>query len=128
MVVMSTRNAQRSMIPVVTELPPTKPERLVSMIFKTKYISAEEINKRLRILPSKDGEMAPFGTDRLFVTDWATNVNRIAKFIAELDQPGAEKLVSQAPKKNAGEQHFNSAEPRRNETKTSSPQEKPTEE
>jgi general secretion pathway protein D len=95
-VVMSSRNAQRSMIPVVSELPPIKPERMVSMIFRLKYLSAEEVNKRLRFLPSKDGELTPFGTDRLFVTDWATNINRIALFLAELDQPGAEKLKSKS--------------------------------
>jgi len=87
-IVTSARNAQRSLVPVVTELPPLKPERLITMIFTPKNISAEEINKRLRILPSKDGELTPFGDKKLIVTDWTSNVHRIAKVIGELDQPG----------------------------------------
>jgi len=87
LVVMSSRNAQRSLLPVLTELPPLKPERLLTMVFTFKHVPADEINRRLRILPSKDGEMTPFG-NKMIVTDWNTNIHRIAKVMVELDQPG----------------------------------------
>jgi general secretion pathway protein D len=87
LVVMSTRNALRSYLPVVTELPPLKPERLITMVFTFKNVSADEVNRRLRVLPSKDGEMTPFGK-KMIVTDWTTNIHRIARVLSEVDQPG----------------------------------------
>lgn len=88
MVVMSSRNIERSLIPTLTQLPPLNPERMVTMIFQLKYVSAEDINKRLRILPSRDGEMSPYSPGhKLIVTDWVSNIHRIASLIGELDQP-----------------------------------------
>ena len=87
MVVTSARNTQRSLVPTVTALPPLKPERMVTMIFKLKHYSGDEVNKRLRILPSKEGELTPFA-DRVVITDWVSNLHRIAAIIAELDKPG----------------------------------------
>jgi general secretion pathway protein D len=88
MVVMSTRNIQRSLVPVLRELPPLKPERIVTMVFQLKNASAEEINKTLRILPSKDGEMTPYTPgNQLIVNDWVSNIHKIAKVLAEIDQP-----------------------------------------
>lgn len=88
LVVMPARNAQRSLVPVLTELPALKPERLVTMVFTLKNVPADEVNRRLRILPSKDGELTPFGNNKVIVTDWSSNVHRIARLLAELDQPG----------------------------------------
>lgn len=88
MVIMSARNVQRSLIPTTSQLPPLNPEKMIMMIFQLKHVSAEEMNRRLRILPSKDGEITPFEqSNKLLVTDWVSNVHRIAKVIAELDQP-----------------------------------------
>jgi type II secretory pathway component GspD/PulD (secretin) len=88
MIVESARTAERSLIPLYKELPDLKPERMASMVFELKFVSADEINKRLRILPSKDGEMTPYQpTNKLFVTDWVSNIRRIAEIINEIDQP-----------------------------------------
>lgn len=102
-VVMTTRLAQRSFLPVLTELPPLKPERLVSLMIKPKYLDVEELNKRLRILPSRDGEMTPY-TDQntLIVTDLTSNLYRIVAIIEKLDQPkvGARKAKPTVKAKN----------------------------
>ncbi|CAN5423064.1 hypothetical protein BH10BDE1_BH10BDE1_28520 [soil metagenome] len=87
-VVMASRNAQRSNIPTLTEITSVKPERYVSYVVQLKHISAEEVNKRLRVFPSKDGEMTPYEpTNTLIITDYITNVNRIAEMLKQLDQP-----------------------------------------
>jgi type II secretory pathway component GspD/PulD (secretin) len=87
-VVMASRNAQRSSIPTLTEITSVKPERYVTLIVNLKHISAEEANKRLRVLPSKDGEMTPYEpTNSLLITDYISNVNRIAELLKQMDQP-----------------------------------------
>lgn len=105
MVIMSSRNAQRSLIPTLTELPALKPEKMITMIFQLKNISAHDVNLRLRILPSKDGEMTPFEpTNKLIVTDWVSNVHRIAKLISDLDQPISKEtksFVENSPQSNS---------------------------
>ena len=92
-IVKSARNAQRDAIPTFTEVPPPRPNRMVTWISTPKYIKVEEINKRLRILPSKDGEMTPYEpSNQLIISDYASNINRIARLIQELDTPAAAKL------------------------------------
>lgn len=87
-VVVAARNAQRDGIPTLTTLPPPRPNRMVTVIFTLKNISAEEVNKRLRILPSKDGEMTPYEpSNQIIVSDYATNVNRIAEILKAIDVP-----------------------------------------
>ncbi len=91
-IVKSARNAQRDAIPTFTELPPPQPNRMVTWIIKPKYVSVEELNKRLRILPSKDGEMTPFEpSNMLVVSDYTSNINRIAEIIKQIDVPAAAK-------------------------------------
>ena len=90
MVIKSARNAQRDSIPTVREVPPAKPNRMITLILKLKYASVGEVNKRLRLLPSKDGEMSPYeATNELVVSDYAANLVRIAKLVGELDTPEA---------------------------------------
>lgn len=92
LVVMAARNIQRSLIPVLTEVPPLQPERMVTVVFNLKHTKAEDINKYLRIIPSKDGEMSPYEpTNKLIVCDWVSNIHKVAKLIAELDQAPAVK-------------------------------------
>lgn len=87
-VVMASRNAQRSSIPTLTEITSVKPERYVTLLVKLKHISVDDVNKRLRVLPSKDGEMTAYEpTNSLMITDYISNVNRIAELLKQLDQP-----------------------------------------
>lgn len=104
-VVMASRNAQRSSIPTLTEITSVKPERYVTLIMNLKYVAVSDVNKRLRVLPSKDGEMTPFEeTNQLFITDYMSNVSRIAAIIKQIDQPvspGLSKLIKDAKAKDA---------------------------
>lgn len=102
MVVKSGRNAQRDMIEVSTKQPSLKPERMYTWIYTFKHISAEQVNRDLRILPSKDGEMNvhPQG-NQIIISDWTSNLNRIAEILKELDKkpdPEVAKLAEQNKK------------------------------
>lgn len=88
--VMLARSLQRDLIPMSTELPAAEPERMVTWIYHAKYVSVDEINKQLRILTSKDGELVPFQQQNaLIMSDWSTNVQRISEILKEIDKPAA---------------------------------------
>ncbi len=106
-VVMASRNAQRSSIPTLTEIKNVKPERYVTLIVTLKHIPVTEVNKNLRILPSKDGEMMPLiESNQLMITDYISNVNRIAGILRILDQPlpaDMAKVVKEAKARDAAD-------------------------
>lgn len=84
------RMIQRDNIPVVTELPAIRPERMVTWIINLKHISADEVNKQLRILTSRDGELVPYTpTNQLLVSDWTSNLHRVAAIVKNIDTPMA---------------------------------------
>lgn len=99
MLVKQARALQRDEIEVTTELPPMNPTRMVTWIINLKYASADEINKQLRILTSRDGELVPFtSTNQIFVSDWTPNLHRIAKIIKEIDTPAAKVAMNACAK------------------------------
>ena len=88
LVVLPTRAAQRSNIPVFKEQPPVKPERMVTWVVTLKHISADDLMRSVRMMNSKDGEMSTSGTtNQLVISDYTSSLTRIGKIIAELDQP-----------------------------------------
>lgn len=88
LVAMQARQVQRNKIEVVTELPPLKPEKMVTWMIKLKHINADEVNKQLRILTSTNGELVPYTqTNHIIVSDYVSNLHRIADLLKELDQP-----------------------------------------
>lgn len=97
MVVKAGRNIQRDLIEVSTQRPSLKPERMYSWIYTFKNISAESVNRDLRILPSKDGEMnVHAATNQIIFSDWTSNLNRIADVLKEIDKkpdPEVAKLI-----------------------------------
>jgi len=96
--VKSTRNAQRDSIETYSGKYYPNSDVLITRIVHLKHISADEVNKRLRILPSKDGEMTPYEpTNSLIITDFGSNVERIMKIINELDRPGFEEQLAVVP-------------------------------
>jgi type II secretory pathway component GspD/PulD (secretin) len=96
-VVSPARSVQRGLIEVTTQMPELKPERMVTWAISLKHISADDINKQLRILSSKDGELVPFSaTNQIIVTDWTSNLHRIAKIIETVDQPSAKGTRAEA--------------------------------
>ncbi|MGE4130207.1 MAG: secretin N-terminal domain-containing protein [Bdellovibrionales bacterium] len=85
-VVSPSRAVQRSLIEVGSELPSLKPERMFTWIIQLKYASADEINKQIRTLSSKDGELVPYTrNNQILITDWVSNLHRVAKIVDQLD-------------------------------------------
>lgn len=102
MVVKAGRNIQRDYIETTTKLPTMKPERMATWIYTFKNVSAENVNRDLRILPSKDGEMSVNAdTNQIIFSDWTSNLNRIADLLKEIDvkvSPETAKIVEAAKK------------------------------
>lgn len=90
----SARNAQRDSIETYSGAYFPNTDQMITRIIKLKYISAEEVNKNLRILPSKDGEMVPYPpTNSIIISDYGSNIERVMKIINELDVPGFEEQL-----------------------------------
>lgn len=90
--IMPARNVQRSDLQIYTTVPPQAPERMVTFVFTPKYLKVDEINKNLRILPSKDGEMVSVSEkNQLIISDFSSNIVRISELLTELDKPTASK-------------------------------------
>ncbi len=87
-VIQSTRQVQRSGIPVVTELPPVRPEMMVTWVTTLKHASVANINRDLRILVSKDGEMVIVpDKNQIMISDFTSNLHRVAKILEQVDKP-----------------------------------------
>ncbi len=98
----SSRNAGRDAIETYTGDYFPNSDQMITRILKLRYISADEVNKRLRILPSKEGEMTPYEpTNSLIISDYGSNVEKMVKIITELDRPGFEEKLEVIPIKNA---------------------------
>lgn len=94
----SARNAQRDSIETYSGQYYPNADVMITRIIHLKHISAEEVNKRLRILPSKDGEMTPYEpTNSVIISDYGANIERIMKIINELDRPGFEEQLAVMP-------------------------------
>ncbi|MGE0634184.1 MAG: hypothetical protein AB7O96_17345 [Pseudobdellovibrionaceae bacterium] len=91
--VMSARNVQRNLTEVTKTLPSLRPERMVTYILSPKNTSVSAVNRDLRILPSRDGELSVFpSTNSIIITDWTSNLHRIHNILMELDKPTDPKV------------------------------------
>lgn len=98
----NARAAQRDSIETYSGNYSPNADLLITRIVQLRHTSAEEVNKRLRILPSKDGEMTPYEpTNSLIITDFGSNVDRMMKIITEIDKPGFEETLEVIPIKYA---------------------------
>lgn len=92
MIVKAARHIQRSLIEVSANLPAIKPERMYTWIATLKNSTSDEVNKNLRILSSVDGEiLSDPRVNQLIITDWVTNINRIAEVLKVYDQKVVKK-------------------------------------
>lgn len=103
MAVKNARSIQRDLIEVSTKVPPVSPERMYTWIYNVKNISANDLHKDLRLITSSYGEMAVNGkTNQLILTDWTSNINRIADLMKEVDvktSPEVAKIVAEEMKR-----------------------------
>jgi general secretion pathway protein D len=88
------RAAQRDNIDTFSGAYYPTSDQMITRIIKLKYISADEVNKQLRILTSTNGELVPYTpTNSLIVSDYGANMDRIQKIIDQLDVPGFEEQL-----------------------------------
>lgn len=98
----SARNAQRDGIETYSGNYYPNADQMITRIIHLKHISAEMVNRDLRILTSKDGELSPYTpTNSLIVSDYGSNIERIMKIISQLDVPGFEDQLEVVPVKYA---------------------------
>lgn len=87
----TARNAQRDGIETYSGNYFPNADQMVTKIIHLKHISAEAVNRDLRILQSKDGEMSPYPpTNSLIISDYGSNIERIMRILNQLDVQGFE--------------------------------------
>lgn len=92
--VKNARNAQRDSIETYSGAYYPNDDQMITRIIHLKHISAETVNRELRILPSKDGEMNPYPpTNSIILSDYGSNIDRVMKIINQLDVPGFEEQI-----------------------------------
>lgn len=96
----SARNAQRDSIETYSGAYYPNSDQMITRIIHLKHISAEVLNRDLRILTSKDGEMSMYSpTNSIIISDYGSNIDRVMKIIAQLDVPGFEDQLEVIPVK-----------------------------
>jgi general secretion pathway protein D len=97
-----SRPAQRDSIEIYSGAYTPNTDQMITRIIQLKYISAEEVNKNLRGLTTKDGELQVYSpTNTLIVSDYGSNVHRIMKIISHLDIQGFEDKLEVIPVRHA---------------------------
>ncbi|MGZ3745143.1 MAG: type II secretion system secretin GspD, partial [Pseudobdellovibrionaceae bacterium] len=90
----SARNAQRDSIETYSGSYYPNSDQMITRIIHLKHIQAEQVNRDLRILSSKDGEMSVYpATNSLILSDYGSNIDRVMKIINQLDVPGFEDQI-----------------------------------
>lgn len=90
----NARNAQRDSIETYSGSYYPSDDQMITRIIHLKHISAEIVNRELRILPSKDGEMSIYSpTNSIILSDYGSNIDRVMKIINQLDVPGFEEQL-----------------------------------
>lgn len=96
--VKSARNAQRDSIETYSGAYYPNSDQMITRIIHLRHISAEQVNRDLRILTSKDGEMSVYTpTNSLILSDFGANVDRVMKILSQLDVPGFEEQLEVIP-------------------------------
>jgi general secretion pathway protein D len=94
----SARNAQRDSIETYSGTYYPNADQMITRIIHLKHISAEAVNRDLRILASKDGEMSVYPpTNSIILSDYGSNIDRVMKIISQLDVPGFEDQLEVIP-------------------------------
>lgn len=100
--VKNARNAQRDSIETYPDKYYPNTDQMITKIIHLKHISAEQVNRELRLLQSKDGDMVPYAaTNSIIISDFGSNIDRVMKIINQLDVPGFEEQLEVVPIKYA---------------------------
>lgn len=101
-VIKSARSTQRDYIDVSSTVPSMNPVRMHTWVVNLKNIAASDVLREVRMLTSSFGEMSTHEkNNQLIITDWTTNLNRIAEILKQIDKPAdpaVAKIVATAKK------------------------------
>jgi general secretion pathway protein D len=87
----NARSAQRDNIDTYSGAYYPNSDQMITKIIHLKHITADTVQKDLRLLTSSYGEMSAFGqTNSLIISDFGANIDRVMKIINQLDVPGFE--------------------------------------
>jgi general secretion pathway protein D len=96
--VIKSRDATKSNIETYSGSYFPDADQMITKIIKLKYIPVGELDKSLRSLYSKDGDLKPYEpTNSLIVSDYGSNIEKIIGIIRELDVPGFEEKMEVIP-------------------------------
>lgn len=98
----NSREAQKDNIETYTGSYYPTSDQMITRIIHLKHIQAEQIQRELRQLTSKVGDIQTFtSTNSLIISDYGSTVDRIMKIMAQLDVPGFEEKLFVLRIKNA---------------------------
>ncbi len=73
-------------------------DQMITKMIQMKHISAGELEKTLKNLVSKDGELKAYSpTNSLILSDYGSNVERILEIVGQLDVAGFEERMEVIP-------------------------------
>ena len=86
-------NAKQGPLPVATRGRPGSGDQLVTRVVQLSHVPAAQLVPILRPLVPQQGHLAAYNpTNTLILTDYAGNISRLLKIIADVDQPGNDEL------------------------------------
>ncbi len=92
--IIGTRDAIKDSIETYTGDYFPDADQMITKIIKLKYIPVGELDKSLRNLRSKDGDLQLYEpTNSIIISDYGSNVEKILGIIGELDVPGFEEKM-----------------------------------
>lgn len=95
-------NAKQVSTPLANDGRPGRGDEYVTRVIHVNNVSAAQLVPVLRPLAPQQAHMVAYpGTNALIVSDRAANVERLAKIIEDIDQPGNETEVEVMPLKHA---------------------------
>lgn len=90
----SARSATRDNIETYSGAYYPNTDQMITRIVHLKFISAETVNRELRMFTSKDGEMNIYSqTNSIIISDYGTSIDRFMKVLSQLDVPGFEEQL-----------------------------------
>ena len=73
-------------------------DQMITRIVHLKYISADEVNKSLRNLTSKDGDIQVYApTNTLIISDYGSTIDKMMSILREIDKAGFEEQMELMP-------------------------------
>jgi len=87
----NSRSAQKDGIDLYSGAYYPNSDQLITRVIQFKHISAEQMEKNLRNLISRDGDFFVYpSTNSIILTDYGSNIERVVKIFSQMDVPGFE--------------------------------------